>query len=102
VEKLLSRRLSATPTRFRRSGERYWTGAVEHALTLPDPKTASKVWRSLARRGHSPQLDSDDPRRLSVLDRELAAPGLLERRAEELARLMRRYRGTHDWSEVAR
>jgi hypothetical protein len=25
----------------------------------------------------------------------------LERRAEELALLMRRHRGTHDWSEVA-
>jgi hypothetical protein len=38
---------------------------------------------------------------LSVLDKDLAAPGLLERRAEELALLMRRHRGTHDWSEVA-
>jgi hypothetical protein len=65
---------------------------VEHALTLPDPKAASKVWRSLARKGHSPQTDSEDPRKMSVLDKELAAPGLLERRAEELARLMRRYR----------
>jgi hypothetical protein len=102
VEELLSRRLSTTPTRFRRSGERYWRGAVEHALTLPDGRAASKVWRSLARQGHSPQLDSDDPRRMSVLDKELAAPGLLEQRAEELARLLRRYRGTHDWSEVAR
>ena len=100
-EETLSRWLSTTPTRFRRSGERYWSGAVEHALTLPDVKAAAKVWRSLFRRGHSPQLDSDDPRRLSVLDKELAAPGLLEQRAEELARLMRRYRGTHDWSEVA-
>ena len=100
-EEAMSRWLSTTPTRFRRSGERYWTGAVEHALTLPDGKAAANVWRSLARRGHSPQLDSDDPRRLSVLDKERAAPGLLERRAEELARLMRRYHGTHDWSEVA-
>lgn len=100
-EEAMSRWLSTTPTRFRRSGERYWRGAVEHALTLPDTKTAAKVWRSLFRRGHSPQLDSDDPRRLAVLDKELAAPGLLERRAEELARLVRRYRGTHDWSEVA-
>jgi hypothetical protein len=63
VEELLSRRLSTTPTRFRRSGERYWRGAVEHALTLPDTKAASNVWRSLARQGHSPQLDSDDPRK---------------------------------------
>jgi hypothetical protein len=101
-EEAMSRWLSTTPTRFRRSGERYWRGAVEHALTLPDWKAAHKVWRSLARRGHSPQLDSDDPRKLSVLDKELAASGLLEQRAEELARLMRRYRGTHDWSEVAR
>jgi hypothetical protein len=41
---------------------------------------------------------------LSVLDKELAGggyAGLPERRAEELARLMRRYRGTLDWSEVA-
>jgi hypothetical protein len=74
---------------------------VEHALTLPDVKAAHKVYRSLFRRGHAPQLDSDDPRRLSVLDKERAAPGLLEQRAEELARLMRRYRGTYDWSEVA-
>jgi hypothetical protein len=74
---------------------------VEHALTPPDWKAAHKVCRSLFRRGHSPQLDSDDPRRLSVLDKDLAVPGLLERRAEELALLMRRHRGTHDWSEVA-
>ena len=100
-EGTLSRWLSTTPTRFRRSGDRYWRGAVEHALTLPDWKAAHKVWRSLARQGHSPKLDSDDPRKLSVLDKELAAPGLLKRRAEELARLMRRYRGTHDWSEIA-
>jgi hypothetical protein len=100
-EEMLSRWLSTTPTRFRRSGERYWSGAVEHALTLPDVRAAHKVCRSLFRRGHSPQLDSDDPRRLSVLDKDLAAPGLLERRAEELALLMRRHRGTHDWSEVA-
>jgi hypothetical protein len=100
-EEAMSRWLSTTPTRFRRSGERYWRGAVEHALTLPDVKAAHKVYRSLFRRGHAPQLDSDDPRRLSVLDKERAAPGLLEQRAEELARLMRRYRGTYDWSEVA-
>jgi hypothetical protein len=100
-EEAMSRWLSTTPTRFRRSGERYWRGAVEHALTLPDWKAAHKVWRSLARQGHSPQLGSDDPRRMSVLDKELAAPGLPERRAEELARLVRRHRGTHDWSEVA-
>jgi hypothetical protein len=101
-EEAMSRWLSTTPTVFRRSGERCWRGAVEHALTLPDWKAAHKVCRGLARQGHSPQLDSDDPRKLSVLDKELAAPGLLERRAQELARLMRRYRGTHDWSEVAR
>jgi hypothetical protein len=95
-EEMLSRWLSTTPTRFRRSGERCWTGAVEYAQTLPDWKAAHKVCRSLSRQGHSPQLDSDDPRRLSVLDKELAVPGLLERRTEELARLMRRYRGTHD------
>jgi hypothetical protein len=74
---------------------------VEHALTLPTWQAAHKACRSLSRRGHSPHLDSVDPRRLAVLDKELAAPGLLERRAEELARLMRRHRGTHDWSEVA-
>jgi hypothetical protein len=54
VEELLSRRLSTTPTVFRRSGERYWSGAVEHALTLPDWKAAHKVWRSLARPGTLP------------------------------------------------
>jgi hypothetical protein len=36
-----------------------------------------------------------------VLDKAPAAPGLLERRAGELARLVRRYHGTHGWSEVA-
>jgi hypothetical protein len=101
LEWTMSRWLSTTPTRFRRSGERYWSGAVEHALTLPDTKAAHRAYRSLVRQGHSPSLDSDDPRKLSVLDKELAVPGLLERRAEELARLMRRHHGTHDWSEVA-
>jgi hypothetical protein len=42
-EEMLSRWLSTTPTRFRRSGERYWRGAVEHALTLPDTKAAADV-----------------------------------------------------------
>jgi hypothetical protein len=42
-EEMLSRWLSTTPTRFRRSGERYWRGAVEHALTLSDTKAAADV-----------------------------------------------------------